>query len=138
MAKRHNHDANMGDWGHELLNLCHDNVLFIFNGRTLGDESGEFTSLANEERNIVDYIVGSHVVWQAATHVEVVIDDTRYCAMGGDSDHRLLCLRLNIDYIFVEPQHTIVTTSSLDSNMINQKLKNINFPNSEFWKPMGY
>jgi hypothetical protein len=29
--------------------------------------------------------------------------------MGGDSDHKLLRLRLSIDYNFVEPQHTIVT-----------------------------
>jgi hypothetical protein len=28
---------------------------------------------------------------------------------GEDSDHRLLRLRLNINYSFVEPQHTIVT-----------------------------
>jgi hypothetical protein len=48
-------------------------------------------------RSIVDYIVGSLVVWQVATHLEVLIDDTHYCAMGVDSDHRLLCLRLNID-----------------------------------------
>jgi hypothetical protein len=31
--------------------------LLIFNGRTPGDESGEFTHLANGRRNIVDYIV---------------------------------------------------------------------------------
>jgi hypothetical protein len=29
--------------------------------------------------------------------------------MGGDSNHRPLCLRLNIDCTFVEPQHIIVT-----------------------------
>jgi hypothetical protein len=28
--------------------------------------------------------------------------------MGGDSDHKLLCLRLSIDYTFVEPQDTVV------------------------------
>jgi hypothetical protein len=39
----------------------------------------------------------------------VIIDDTRYYAMGGDFDHRLLRLRLSIDYNFVEPQHTVVT-----------------------------
>ncbi len=65
--------------------------------------------MANGGRNIVDYIVGSPVVWQATTHLEVIIDDTRYRAMGGDSDHRLLHLRLNIDCSFVEPQHTVVT-----------------------------
>jgi hypothetical protein len=29
--------------------------------------------------------------------------------MGGNSDHRLLRLWLNIDWYFVEPQHTVVT-----------------------------
>ncbi len=33
--------------------------------------------------------------------------------MGGDFDHRLLCLRLNIDCTFVEPQHTVVTKKFL-------------------------
>ncbi len=74
---------------------------------------GEFTCLANGGRNIVDYIVGSPVVWQVATHLEVIIDDTRYYAMGGNSDHSLLHLRLNIDCNFVEPRHTVVTNKFL-------------------------
>jgi len=69
--------------------------------------------LANGGRNTVDYIVGSLVVWQAVTHLKVIIDDTRYHVMGGDSDHKPLCLQLNIDYIFVEPQHMVVTKKFL-------------------------
>ncbi len=46
--------------------------------------------MANRGCSTIDYIVGSPVVWQTATHLEVIIDDTRYCAMGGDSDHRSL------------------------------------------------
>jgi len=69
--------------------------------------------LANGKRSTVDYIVGFPAVWQAATHLEMIIDDTRYCAMGGDSDHRPLRLQLNIDYNFIEPQHTIVTKKFL-------------------------
>jgi hypothetical protein len=38
MAKQHNRDANIGGWGRKLLDLCRDVGLFIFNGRTLGDE----------------------------------------------------------------------------------------------------
>jgi hypothetical protein len=87
------------------------------------------SSLANGGRNIVDYIVGSPVVWQAATHFEVIIDDTRYYMVGGDSDHRLLCLRLSINCSFVEPQHMVETNFFyLCLNMINQKLKSINLP----------
>ncbi len=43
------------------------------------------------------------------THLEVIIDDTRYCTMGGNFDHKPLRLRLSIDCNFVEPQHMVVT-----------------------------
>jgi hypothetical protein len=92
VAKRQNHDANIGGWGCELLDLCRDTGLFIFNRRTLGDESGEFICLANGGRSIVDYIVGSPIVWQVATHLEMIINDTHYYTMGGDFDHKPLHL----------------------------------------------
>ncbi len=69
--------------------------------------------MANGGRSTVDYIVGSPTIWQAATHLEVIIDNTCYCAMGGDFDHKQLCLRLNINCTFVEPQHTVVTKKFL-------------------------
>jgi hypothetical protein len=129
MAKCQNRDDNVGGWGCELLDLCCDVGLFIFNGWTPGDESGEFTCLANGGCNIVDYIVGSPVVWLVVTHFEVIIDDIRYWVVGGDSDHRPLRLQLNIDCNFVEPQHTIKTIFfCLGSNMINQRLKSIGLP----------
>jgi len=43
----------------------------------------------------------------------VIIDDTCYCAMGGDSDNMPLHLQLSIDCTFVEPQHTVVTKKKL-------------------------
>ncbi len=106
VTKRQNRDASVSGWGCELLNLRCDAGLLILNGRTPGDELGEFTCLANGARSTVDYIVGSPVIWQAATHLEVIINDTRYCMVGGDFDHRPLRLRLSINYTFVEPQHT--------------------------------
>jgi hypothetical protein len=87
--------------------------LLILNGRTPNDESREFIYLVNGGHNTVDYIVGSLVVWQAATHLEVIIDDTRYCAMRENSNHKLLRLWLNINCSFVEPQHTVVTKKIL-------------------------
>jgi hypothetical protein len=69
--------------------------------------------LANGGRSTVDYIIGSPTIWQIATHLEVIIDDTHYCVMGGDSDHMPLRLRLNIDCTFIEPQHTVVTKKFL-------------------------
>jgi hypothetical protein len=109
VATRQNRDASVGGWGRELLDLCYDAGLLILNGRTFGDQSGEFICLANGGCNTIDYIVGAPVVWQVATHLEVIIDDTRYRAMGGDFDHRPLRLRINIDCSFVEPQHKVVT-----------------------------
>jgi hypothetical protein len=79
----------------------------------ISDESWEFICLANGGHNTVDYIVGSPAVWQAATHFEVIIDDIRYCAVGGDSDHKSLCLRLSINCSFVEPQHIVETKKIL-------------------------
>jgi hypothetical protein len=67
-----------------------------------GDELGEFTCLANGGRDIIDYIVGSPTVWQIATHFKMIINDTHYCAVGGDYDHRSLRLQLSIDCSFVE------------------------------------
>ncbi len=39
MAKQQNRDVSVGGWGYELLDLCYDVRLLIFNGRTPGDES---------------------------------------------------------------------------------------------------
>jgi hypothetical protein len=113
VVKQQNRKASVSSWGHELLDLCCDVGLLILNGRTPSDKSKEFTCLANGGRNIVDYILGSFAIWQVATHLKVIIDDTHYCAMGGDSNHRPLHLWLNINYTFVEPQHKVVTKKIL-------------------------
>jgi hypothetical protein len=63
VATRQNCDASVGGWGCELLDLCCNAGLFILNGRTPGDQSGEFICLANGGRSTVNYIVSSPVVW---------------------------------------------------------------------------
>jgi hypothetical protein len=113
MAKQQNRDTSVNGWDCELLDLCCDIGLFIFNGRTPGDQLSEFTCLANGGRNIVDYIVNSPAIWQVVTHLKLIINDTRYCATGGDSDHMPLHLQLSINCTFIEPQHTIVTKKFL-------------------------
>jgi hypothetical protein len=50
---------------------------------------------------------------KVATHLEVIINDTCYYAMGGDFDHRPLHVRLSIDCRFVEPQHMVVMKNFL-------------------------
>ncbi len=113
VTKRHNYDATISGWGRKLLDLRCDARLLILNGRTSGDELREFTCLVNGGRNSVDYIVDSPAIWQAVTHFKVIIDYTRYCTMGGDSDHKSLRLQLNIDCTFVKPQHIVLTKKFL-------------------------
>ncbi len=113
MAKQQNRDASVGNWGCELLDLCCEAELLIFNGRTPGDKLGEFICLANGGRNTINYTVGLPIVWQIVAHLEVIIDDTRYCALGGDFNHMPLRPRLGIDCSFVEPQHIVVTKKFL-------------------------
>jgi hypothetical protein len=88
VAKQQNRDISIGGWGRELLDLCCDIGLFILNGQTPHDESRECTCLVNGGCNNVNYIIGSLAIWQATTHFEVIIDDTRYYTMGGNFDHR--------------------------------------------------
>ncbi len=97
--------------------------MFIFNGRTRGDKLREFICLANGGRNTINYIVGSPVVWQVATHLEVIVDDTHYCAMGGDFDHKSLRLQLSINCSFVEPQHMVITKKILPRFNVAMLLK---------------
>jgi len=61
--KQYNRDVSVGGWGRKLLDLYYDVRLFILNGRMPSDESREFTCLVNGGHNIVEYIVGSPVVW---------------------------------------------------------------------------
>jgi hypothetical protein len=100
-------------WTYVVTLGCSSSMVGHLVGWTPGDESGEFTCLANGGCNTIDYIIDSPAAWQAATHLEVIINDTRYYMMGGDSDHRLLCLQLSIDCSFVEPQHMVVTKKFL-------------------------
>jgi hypothetical protein len=80
--------------------------------------------LANGGHNTIDYIVGSLAVWQAATHFEVIIDNTHCCTVGGDFNHKSLRLQLNIDCSFVELQHTIETNFfCLGLNMTKSKVE---------------
>ncbi len=88
VAKRQNRDANVGGWGHKLLDLCCDTRLLILNGQMPSDKSRGFACLTNGGRGIVDYIVDSPAIWQVTTHLKVITNDTCYCAIGGDFDHR--------------------------------------------------
>jgi len=57
MLERQNRDTVTAGWHHEFLDLCRTAGLFILNGRTPGDISGEYTCLSNKGFSTVDYFL---------------------------------------------------------------------------------
>jgi len=57
MLERQNRNTVMAGWHREFLDLCKTIRLFIFNGRTPVDISGEYTCLSNKSFSIVDYFL---------------------------------------------------------------------------------
>jgi hypothetical protein len=55
MLERQNCDTVTVGWHREFLDLCRTTGLFILNGRTPGDISGEYTCLSNKSFSTVDY-----------------------------------------------------------------------------------
>ncbi len=58
-------------------------------------------------------ILLAHLQFGKLLHLEVIINDTHYHAMGENFNHRPLHLQLNIDCNFVEPQHMVITKKFL-------------------------
>jgi hypothetical protein len=106
LSGRHNWDkGGLKGWHNEFLDLCCSLGLFILNGRTIGDESGECTCFANGSSSLVDYMVASPVLFDCATSL-VVHKCPLFCGKGCDSDHRPLSLNLQLPW-----QHVSSTTS---------------------------
>jgi hypothetical protein len=57
MLERQNRDTVMAGWQREFLDLCTTTGLFILNGRTPRDISGEYTCLSNKGFSTVDYFL---------------------------------------------------------------------------------
>jgi hypothetical protein len=57
MLERQNRDTITAGWHCEFLELCRTTGLFILNGRTPGDISGEYTCLSNKGFNTMDYFL---------------------------------------------------------------------------------
>jgi len=57
MLERQNRDTVMAGWHREFLDFCKTAGLFILNGRTPGDISGEYTCLSNKGFSTVDYFL---------------------------------------------------------------------------------
>ncbi len=96
---RQNRDvAAPSGWYKELLGLCGATGYRILNGRVAGDLTGEYTCLANHGHSTVDYMIASPEMFEAAQHLEVLIDPA-YCGnKQSESDHRPLVLRFVVQF----------------------------------------
>jgi hypothetical protein len=75
MLERQNRDIVTVGWHREFLDLCRTTRLFILNGRTLGDISGEYTCLSNKGFSIVDYFLTTTDQLEGVKRVEVNCDE---------------------------------------------------------------
>jgi hypothetical protein len=79
-------------WYKELLGLCNATGYRILNGRVAGDLTGEYTCLANHGHNIVDYMIASPEMFEAAQHLEVLTHPAYCGSKQSESNHRPLAL----------------------------------------------
>jgi len=112
LPERHNSDkGGLKGWHNEFLNLCSSSGLFILNGRIIGNESGKCICFVNGGSSLVDYMVASLTLFDCATSF-VVHKCPLFCGKGGDSDHMLFSLNLQLPW-----QHVSSTTSKSRTNI---------------------
>ena len=87
-------------WGLELLGLCQQNNLLILNGRTPGDEYGQYTFESARGHSTIDYFIASAKCMAAAQSLHVHQEASRY-----GSDHNLLQLHLACEQLSSAPTH---------------------------------
>jgi hypothetical protein len=88
MLERQNRDTVTVGWHCEFPDLCRTAGLFILNGRTLGDISGEYTCLSNKGFSIVDYFLTTADQLKGVKHLEVNCDEKYSSHKDAHSDHR--------------------------------------------------
>jgi hypothetical protein len=94
MLERHNRDTVTAGWHREFLDLCRITGLFILNGRTPRDISGEYTCLCNKGFSTVDYFLTTADQLEGVKHLEVNCDEKYSGHKDVHSDHRLLVLTI--------------------------------------------
>jgi hypothetical protein len=94
MLERQNRDTVMAGWHREFLDLCRTAGLFIFNGRTPRDISGEYTCLSNKGFSTVDYFLTTADQLEGVKHSEVNCDEKYSCHKYAHSDHKPLVLTI--------------------------------------------
>jgi hypothetical protein len=94
MLERQNRDTVMAGWDREFLDFCRTAGLFILNGCTPGDISGEYTCLSNKGFSIVDYFLMTADQLEGVKHLEVNCDEKYSGHKDAHSDHRPLVLTI--------------------------------------------
>jgi len=92
MLERQNRDIVTVGWHREFLDLCRTTGLFILNGRTPGDISGEYTCLSNKGFSTVDYFLTTIDQLEGVKRLEVNCDEKYSRHKDAHSDHRPLVL----------------------------------------------
>jgi hypothetical protein len=94
MLGRQNRDTVTASWRREFLDLCRTAGLFILNGRTPRDISGEYTCLSNKGFSTVDYFLTTADQLEGVKHLEVNCDEKYLGHKDAHSDHRPLVLTI--------------------------------------------
>ena len=92
LTKRNSLDLNTNSYGKIFLNLIKNNQLIILNGRTLGDLTGNFTSIQKSGCSVIDYISVSNSLKSDIKYFKVL-------PFTEHSDHRPISTELRINQI---------------------------------------
>ncbi len=94
MLERQNRDTVRAGWHREFLDLCRTIGLFILNGCTPGDISGEYTCLSNKGFSTMDYFLTTADQLEGVKRLEVNCDEKYSGHKDAHSDHRPLVLTI--------------------------------------------
>jgi len=94
MLERQNYDTVTVGWHREFLDLCRTTGLFILNGRTPGDISGEYTCLSNKGFSTVDYFLRTVDQLEGVKRLEVNCDEKYSSHKDAHFDYRPLVLTI--------------------------------------------
>jgi hypothetical protein len=94
MLERQNYDTVTVGWHREFLDFCRTTGLFILNGCTPGDISGEYTCLSNKGFSTVDYFFTTVDQLEGVKRLEVNCDEKYSGHKNAHSDHRPLVLTI--------------------------------------------
>ncbi|MFY7872611.1 MAG: hypothetical protein ACOVQL_09560, partial [Limnohabitans sp.] len=59
VAERNSMDTRTNKFGEELLSLCKERGMLVFNGRVAGDETGRHTFCSEQGESMIDLFVGT-------------------------------------------------------------------------------